>query len=105
MYRNGFTDGLVGTKAFVIQLGEQLVVEQSPPQQHFLTGEIAVDFVLGAMHGESGIAADLAAFRFTCEGAEALPGTWFEFLSLAVGRASPHRGHDFAISLGSLLGQ
>jgi hypothetical protein len=53
----------------------EILIEQSPPQDHALAGEIGIHFIGHALHGEVRIRADTAPFRLSGEGAKPLPGT------------------------------
>ena len=64
---------LVRPEALALELDEQLLVEEPPPERHRLAGKLGLDFVRGALDRDRRVAGDAAALGLAREGAEPLP--------------------------------
>ena len=65
----------VGAEAPLLELDEQLVVEQPPPDRDGLARQVGIDVVESAIDPDARISRYAAALGFAREGAEAFPGT------------------------------
>jgi hypothetical protein len=87
--------GLVWPKTLALELDEQLVVEQPPPERHCLAGKFGLDLIRGTLDRNGRIAGDAAAFGLARERAEPLPRAH---------RAHPFGGRCFSQSSTRLCG-
>ena len=69
----GPPSGRYGAVFAILELDEQLLIEEPPPDRDHLAGKIAAHLVIGAVDADSGVAGDPALLGFARERAEPLP--------------------------------
>jgi hypothetical protein len=81
-------DRMVRTEPFAVVLDVEILVEQPPPEQHCLAGQVGIDLVAHAIDADGGIiTANQPPLRVARKGTESFPEAHFQ--GRGVGRRPP----------------
>ncbi len=100
MQRDGAADRMVWPEPLLAVLNPKLLVEQSPPDHHYLAGKFDIDLIGDPRHREPAVNADGAALGLASKGAEPLPGA---HLAHPIRRQVPQPVVDPAMRLGAVI--